>query len=122
MSVSISELVGSKMSLSPIDTSKTTELLLSRINSRWPVWFINPCILEEMPYDESQTLAAASAGLLKSDSGDVKANKRKFPLDALDHHMQHLNVAEKAALKGDAERLANLSATGKENKCLFLVG
>lgn len=59
---------------------------------------------------------------LKSDSWAVKANNWKFPLDALHHKMQRLSVAEKAAFKDDTERLSNLSAAGKENKCLFLVG
>lgn len=61
------------------------------------------------------------ASALKSDSWAVKANNRKFSLDALDYQMKHLNVTEKATIKEESEQLSNLSASGKENKCLFLM-
>lgn len=61
------------------------------------------------------------ASALKSDSWAVKANNRKFSLHALDYQMKHLNVTEKATIKDESEQLSNLSASGKENKCLFLM-
>lgn len=58
---------------------------------------------------------------LKSDSWAVKAKSRKLQLAAPDHQMKALNVAEKVAFKNETEHLPNLSAPGKENRCLFLV-
>lgn len=58
---------------------------------------------------------------LKSDSWAVKANNQKFLLGVPDRQMKHLNVTERTAFKDETEELSKLSASGKGNKCLFLV-
>lgn len=42
-------------------------------------------------------------------------------MDAPDHQIKHLKVTGKTAFKDETEQLSNLSASGKENRCLFRV-
>lgn len=72
-----------------------------------------------MNWGDGQPHQQASA--LKSDTWDVKADNWKFQLVVSYHQMEHLKVTEKAAFKDETEQLSNLSASGKENKCLFPV-
>ena len=118
-------LEGAKQVSESMDTpGQTTELLLSQMNSHRPGQFINPCVLEEMPHDESQRLATASAGLcLEAWFSGCQGKYLEASIGcSWSSDATSQSGREKAAFKDDTEWLSNLSASGKENKCLALVG